>query len=232
MNRRIIAALDTADVAEAVGHVRRLAPFVGAFKIGHALTLSRGLDVVTELQDAGAKRIFLDLKFHDIPSVVGLAVREATRRGVWMLTMHVAGGRAMMQAAVEEAAVVPEHERPCLLGVTVLTSLDEHALREDLGVGRSVSDHMLAMSRLAIDNELDGLVCSPREISLLRGTLGSGPLLVVPGIRPAGAATGDQARTGDPLQAQHDGASYLVMGRALVGHPDPESVVRATLAEA
>ena len=138
----------------------------------------------------------------------------------------------MMQAAVEEAAAVAEESRPCLLGVTVLTSLDDRALRDELGVGRSVEEQMLAMSRLAIENELDGVVCSPREVALLRSSLGTGPLLVTPGVRPTGSATGDQARTGDPLTAQRDGASYLVMGRALVGHPDPESVVRETLREA
>lgn len=227
MNRQIVAALDTADVAEAVGHVRRLAPHVGGFKIGHALTLHRGLDVVTELQDAGAKRIFLDLKFHDIPSVVGLAVREAARRGVWMLTMHVAGGRAMMQAAAEEASMVPEESRPCLLGVSVLTSLDDRALREEIGVDATVEEQMLRMSRLAIENELDGVVCSPREVAMLRGALGGGPMLVVPGVRPAGSATGDQKRTGDPATAIADGASYLVMGRALVNHPDPAALLAA-----
>lgn len=221
MKRHVLCALDTADPEIALGHVRRLKDHVGGFKIGHALTLSRGLEVISMLQDAGARRVFLDLKFHDIPSVVGLAVREATRRGVWMLTVHAAGGRAMMQAAAEEAGAVAEEDRPCVVAVTVLTSLDEDALRSDLAIGRTVEEHMLSLSRLAMDNEMDGVVCSPREVAPLRRALGSKAILVTPGIRPADSALGDQARTGDPVTALLDGADYLVMGRALLTHADP-----------
>ena len=125
MNRQVICALDTPHLDEAITTVSKLKSYVGAFKIGHALTLSHGLDVLEYLRDAGAGRIFLDLKFHDIPNSVALAVAEASKRGVWMMTLHISGGPAMMTAAVEEARSAGEDKRPLLVGVSVLTSLDE-----------------------------------------------------------------------------------------------------------
>ncbi|RYG38550.1 orotidine-5'-phosphate decarboxylase [bacterium] len=227
MNRQILCALDTADLEDAVKMTRRLSPFVGGFKVGHALTLGHGLDVVDRLRDAGASRIFLDLKFHDIPNSVALAVCEAAKRGVWMMTLHITGGPAMLTAAAEQASDFPEDERPLLVGVSVLTSLDEKTLQNDLGVGRGLQEHMVALSKMAMACELDGVVCGPQEVSLLRGELGKRALLVTPGIRLAGGETHDQARAGDPNQALADGASYLVVGRALTDSTEPEKVVQS-----
>jgi len=225
MTRQIICALDTGDLEEARRITTRLSPYVRAFKIGHSLTLQHGLDVVPRLQDAGARRVFLDLKFHDIPNTVALAVREATKRGVWMLTLHIAGGRAMMTAAVEEAGALGAEQAPLLMGVSVLTSLDQKFLTEDLAIGRSVEDHMIALSRLAMECELDGVVCSPEEVSAMKKVIGHG-CIVTPGIRLADSDTHDQKRTGTAQQALEDGADYLVVGRVLMGAPEPEAVLQ------
>lgn len=220
MNRHVICALDTADLEDAIGTVRRLKDYVGAYKIGHALTLTNGLDVVDRLRDAGAARIFLDLKFHDIPNSVALAVREAARRGVWMMTLHITGGPAMMTAAVEQARAYNEDERPLLVGVSVLTSLDEGTLQQDLGVQRGLADQMAHLTKMAMANELDGVVCSAQEVKMLREVVGQSGILVTPGIRAADSSVHDQKRTGDANQALSDGADYLVIGRALTQTPD------------
>jgi orotidine-5'-phosphate decarboxylase len=220
MNRHVICALDTADLEEAKGITKRLAPYVGAFKIGHALTLNHGLDVVERLRDAGASRIFLDLKFHDIPNSVALAVCEAAKRGVWMMTLHISGGPAMLTAAVEEANNCNLDTRPLLVGVSVLTSLDQHTLTDHLGVDRTVEDHMVHLSRLATDFDLDGVVCSAQEIKPIRKALGPHCVIVTPGIRLPNSEVHDQKRVGDANQALEDGADYLVIGRALINTPD------------
>lgn len=218
--RRILCALDTGSVEDAVTTVRRLGPHVGGFKIGHALTLPNGLDVVAILQDAGAKRIFLDLKFHDIPNSVALAVREAARRGVWMMTLHISGGPAMLTAAMEEARGSGLQQPPLLVGVSVLTSIDQSTLTEYFQINRSVEDLMLGLSKIAMECDLDGVVCSPQEVRALRRVVGHG-ILVTPGIRISGSDAHDQKRTGTALQALEDGADYLVVGRALTDSPDP-----------
>ncbi len=221
MNRQIICALDTPDLNEAIGVTRRLSPYVGAFKIGHALTLAHGLGVLDTLRDAGASRIFLDLKFHDIPNSVAIAVAEAARRGVWMMTLHISGGPAMLSAAVEAVSEYSENERPLLVGVSVLTSLDEATLTETLAVSRSLEDQMVSLSKLAMQCELDGVVCSAHEIKPLRAAIGPRGVIVTPGIRIAAGDHHDQKRVGDANQALADGADYLVIGRALTGVSDP-----------
>jgi orotidine-5'-phosphate decarboxylase len=221
--RKVICALDTGDLNQALGIVKRLSAHVGAFKIGHALTLPHGLDVVGRLQDAGAQRIFLDLKFHDIPNSVALGVREAAKRGVWMLTVHISGGLAMLAASIEEAGAYGEHG-PLLVGVSVLTSLDQRTLSDHLGVSRSVEEHMVHLSKLAVEVGLDGVVCSPHEIKPIREAIGQS-IIVTTGIRFAGSSTHDQQRTGEPAQALHDGANYMVMGRALTELENPEEAL-------
>jgi orotidine-5'-phosphate decarboxylase len=220
--RKVICALDLHDLDEALKVTRRLAPYVGAFKVGHGLVLPYGLDVLDRLRDAGATRIFLDLKFHDIPNSVAIAVAEAARRGVWMMTLHISGGSAMLQAAVIEARAYAEHERPLLVGVSVLTSLDQRMLNEQLGVPRSLEEHMVSLSRLAIDHELDGVVCSAHEIKAIRHALGGQGVVVTPGIRLPNSDSHDQRRVGEARQALEDGADYLVIGRALISSVDPQ----------
>src|SRR5688572_18004868 len=171
MVRKVICALDTGNLDEALQTTKKLSPHVGAFKIGHALTLSHGLDVIKRIQDAGAHRVFLDLKFHDIPNSVALAVCEAAKYNVWMLTLHISGGPAMIEAAVEEARSCGEESAPLLVGVSVLTSLDQHVLTDHLGVGRTLQDQMLYLSKLGIDCGLDGVVCSPQEVSAIRNQI-------------------------------------------------------------
>lgn len=220
MNRHVICALDTSDLEEALAITRRMSPHVGAFKVGHALTLAGGLSVIDRLHEAGANRIFLDLKFHDIPNSVALAVREAAKRGVWMLTLHITGGPAMMNAAVEQARAYSEHERPLLVGVSVLTSLDGTTLAQ-MGVSRSLEDQMVSLSELAMQCDLDGVVCSAAEVGRLRMALGSKGILVTPGIRLAAGDVHDQKRVGEANDALANGADYLVIGRALTSSPDP-----------
>jgi len=216
-----VCALDTGNLDEALATVRKLSAYVGGFKIGHALTLPNGLDVIDRLQDAGADRIFLDLKFHDIPNSVALAVREAAKHYVWMLTIHIAGGPAMMEAAVNEARANSE-DKPLIVGVSVLTSLDERFLKDDLAVGRSVLEHMLYLSDMAMDCGLDGVVCSPEEVKALKERIGHRGCIVTPGIRVASGDKHDQSRVGGAQQALADGADYLVIGRALTHCDDVE----------
>jgi orotidine-5'-phosphate decarboxylase len=227
MNRKIICALDTSDLVDALATVRRLAPHVSAFKIGHALTLPYGLEVIDRLQEAGAQRVFLDLKLHDIPNSVALAVREAAKHNVWMLTLHIAGGPAMMTAAVEEAASRGAEAAPLLVGVSVLTSLDQHVLTDHLGIQRSVEEHMVYLSKLAIDCGMDGVVCSVKEVQAVRGALGHAGVIVTPGIRLLHGDVHDQRRVGTARAAVEQGADYLVVGRALTSAPDIEGALRA-----
>lgn len=227
MERKIICALDTGDVEEAVAITKRLAPFVGAFKIGHALTLPHGLSVIDRIKEAGANRVFLDLKFHDIPNSVALAVREAAKYGVWMMTVHIAGGPAMMSAAAEEAQHSGLSQPPLLVGVSVLTSLDQHILTQHLGVQRNLTDHMVYLSRWAVDCGLDGVVCSALEVKAIRQELGHNGIIITPGIRVPQGPVHDQVRVGQAQQALADGASYLVVGRALTVTDDPDSAIRS-----
>lgn len=222
-NRKVICALDTSDLDDAVRTVRRLSPYVGAFKVGHALTLPNGLECLERLREAGATRIFLDLKFHDTPNSVARAVCQAAVYGVWMITLHIAGGPAMMVAAVEEARCCGEEARPLLVGVSVLTSLDEHTLNHDLGVPRTVEEHVVSLSKLAMDNDLDGVVSSAQEVRALRSALGGKAIIVTPGIRLPDAPHMDanQKRTGDAETVLADGANYLVLGRTLTNSDDP-----------
>lgn len=216
---QIICALDTHDLNEATQLVKKLSHGVGAFKIGHALTLQHGLDVINQLQDAGAENIFLDLKFHDIPHSVGLAVREAAKRGAWMTTIHASGGPEMIKSAAAEKGDM------ILVGVSVLTSLEQTDITDFLGIQRTVAEHMAHLSKVGMSLGLDGVVCSPHEVKSLREALGAEAQIVTPGIRLAGADTQDQARTGTPAQAIADGASYLVIGRPLTQAEDVDKAL-------
>jgi orotidine-5'-phosphate decarboxylase len=220
VNRKVICALDTHDLDEALTIARKLVPYVGAFKIGHALTLNYGLDVIDRLKDAGVERVFLDLKFHDIPNSVALAVCEAARRGVWMLTLHLAGGPAMIHAAVDEAKCCEEHKRPLLIGVSVLTSLDQASLSNYLGIDRSIEDQMVFLSKMGMEQGLDGVVCSSHELSAIRPAIGPTGIIVTPGIRLPNTDIEDQKRVGDAMSAIRGGSDYLVIGRALIHSKD------------
>ncbi len=206
----VFCAVDRPDLEGALELARAVAPHVGGIKLGLEFFTAQGPRGVAAVQALGLP-IFLDLKFHDIPNTVAGAVREAARLGVAMLTLHAAGGRAMLEAAVEAAAGAAA--RPWLLGVTVLTSLDAEDLAAT-GVAAPPAEQALRLGGLALAAGLDGLVCSPREITVLRERFGTGPRLVVPGIRPAGAGD-DQKRTMGPAETLAQGADVIVVGRPI-----------------
>ena len=223
---RVFAAIDTPDTARAAQLVAALRGEVGGIKIGNELFTAQGPEGVRAL--AGAARLFLDLKFHDIPNTVAGAVRSATRLRPFCLTLHVAGGRAMMEAAARaarEAAEELEVARPKLLGITVLTSLDGSDL-EAAGQRGPVAEQVRRLAGLAQDAGLDGVVCSPREIAVVRADRGPEFILLVPGIRPAWAASGDQKRVTTPAEAIAAGADFLVIGRPITAQDDPRAAAR------
>jgi len=219
---RVIVALDFPDMTSAVDLAARLDPAVCAVKVGKELFTAAGPDLVRELVRRGF-RVFLDLKFHDIPNTVAQACAAATRLGVWMLNVHAAGGSAMLTAArdaVVKAAGADGRARPLLVAVTLLTSLDAGDLAA-IGVAGTAEAQVLRLARLAQASGLDGVVCSAREAAELRAACGSQFKLITPGIRPAGTATHDQARIMTPEAAIAAGADYLVIGRAITAAPDP-----------
>lgn len=232
MQNPIIVALDVPDADRAIALAEQVSPHVGAVKIGKELFTAAGPEVVRRLRNADA-RVFLDLKFHDIPNTVAGAVRAATRLDVQMLTLHTLGGSAMLRAAVEaaeEAAQATGKEAPLLLGVTVLTSMDAAAL-EETGVSAPVEQQVERLARLAVAAGLRGLVCSPKELPLLRQVLRAEVQLVTPGIRPASAALGDQKRVMTPAEAMAAGANWLVIGRPITGAADPAAAAQQILVE-
>ncbi len=222
---RLIVALDYPDAKAALDLVDRLEGATRWFKIGLELYVAEGNSLVAELQRRGYS-IFLDLKFHDIPNTVASAVRSVARVGAHMLTVHAAGGPAMLSAAAEAAG----ETGPILLAVTVLTSMDDAQLAAT-GVNGSPAVQVETLARMAYANGARGLVCSAVEVANLRNRLGGTPLLVIPGIRPEGAATGDQRRVATPGAAIAAGASYLVVGRPITRADDPGAAARSILAE-
>jgi orotidine-5'-phosphate decarboxylase len=225
---RLIVALDVADTAAIAPAVDALPRAVDFYKVGLELFTAGGLAALAPLKERG-RRIFLDLKLHDIPRTVARSVAGAARHGVALLTVHAAGGRAMLTAAAE-AARAAGPQRPLLVAVTTLTSLDQGDLA-DIGVTRALAEHTLALGRMAVACGIDGLVCSPLEIAAFRRELGPEAILVTPGIRPAGGASGDQKRVATPGAAIRAGASYLVVGRPILEAADPAAAARAILDE-
>ena len=229
---RLIAALDLPDPAAAVALATRLAGHVGMFKVGLELFVAHGGAAVEAVRPFGLP-VFLDLKLHDIPQTVEAAARGAGVLGAALVTVHASGGPAMIAAArrgLQAGAAAAGVSEPRLLAVTVLTSLGAEDLRA-LGFSGAPEAIVSRLARLAIAAGADGLVCSPEEVAHVRRELGPGPLLVVPGIRPAGAAAADQRRTGTPREAVRDGASYLVVGRPLRDAADPASAADAIARE-
>ena len=222
----LIAALDTLNAAEAKAWAQAVAPHCGMVKLGLEFFLANG---AAGYAAVAAGDVFLDLKLHDIPNTVAGGVRAVLPLRPRLLTLHAAGGSAMI-AAAREAAEAAGESRPRLLAVTVLTSLDAEALHAT-GVAGGPRQQVLRLARLALAAGADGLVCSPLEVAMLRDALGDGPLLVVPGIRPAGADAGDQARTMTPRAAAQAGADWLVVGRPITQAADPAAAAAAIAAE-
>jgi orotidine-5'-phosphate decarboxylase len=224
---RLITAIDTADLGRAGSLVAAVAPHSGLLKFGLEFFNAHGL---AGLAAGGEMPIFLDLKLHDIPNTVAGAIRALAPARIAMLTIHAAGGAAMIAAAAQAAAELPM--RPKILAVTVLTSLDASAL-SDIGVAGGTTQQVLRLARLALGAGADGLICSAHELPALRDAFGASPLLVVPGIRPAGSPAGDQARTMTPQDAVAAGADYIVVGRPITAAENPAAaaaVIAASLA--
>jgi orotidine-5'-phosphate decarboxylase len=224
MHERVIVALDVADQAAAEQLTAQL-PAVKFWKIGLELFVATGSTFVHRLK-VQDKRIFLDLKLHDIPNTVAGACRNISDLGVDFLTVHAVGGAAMIRAAAESV-----QDNTKILAVTLLTSLSQTALNTELQVPLSVQDYVRKLAEVALKNGAGGLVCSPLELALLRETFGSEILLVTPGIRPSTGQQQDQQRTLTPAEAIQSGASYLVVGRPITQAPNPALAFSAIVQE-
>ena len=224
---RLIVALDVTTAAEAQKLVQAVGDSVSTFKVGKQLFTAEGPSVVRDLVASGRK-VFLDLKFHDIPNTVAGAVRAAAGLGVSMLTVHASGGAKMLRAAADAAQ--SSKNPPLVLAVTVLTSLGNEDLQE-VGVSGGVAGQVLRLAGLARENGCRGVVASPQEVKQLRATLGAGFAIVTPGVRPAGADPGDQARIATPAEAIRNGASHLVVGRPITEAKHPAQAAETFLKE-
>jgi orotidine-5'-phosphate decarboxylase len=222
---KIIVPLDVPTAEAARELIKAIGGTVGFFKIGNQLFTSAGPDIVKEVRASGSK-VFLDLKYHDIPNTVRHAVESASALGVDMLTIHLSGGRAMCEAAVVGRGI----SKVLILGVTVLTSLNDGALTE-IGFRGSVADEVLLLAELAKSVGITGLVASPQELSILRERFGSLFTTVIPGIRPFWSELGDQKRILTPRQAVDAGADYLVIGRPITESKDPKTAVQRIIDE-
>jgi orotidine-5'-phosphate decarboxylase len=220
---KLIVALDVSDAKKAIEVVDRLGDDIRIYKVGFELFVSNGPALMQQIHDRG-KKVFLDLKFHDIPNTVAKAAVAAARSGVFMLNMHASGGYEMMKRtndAVSEVCVKEGLERPKVIAVTVLTSLSSEDLKNDLCITHGVKAQVRHLAALTKKAGLDGVVASPQEILMIKEHCGKEFAVVTPGIRPSWQPPDDQQRTATPQQAVKDGADYIVMGRAILNHEDP-----------
>ncbi|MEZ5428542.1 MAG: orotidine-5'-phosphate decarboxylase [Pyrinomonadaceae bacterium] len=230
---KIIVALDVPTATEARRHIADLKEFVGAFKIGLQLFTSAGASFVKEVVEAGIK-VFLDVKFHDIPNTVALASAEVARLGVWMFNVHALGGGEMLRRTVEEVSEVCQKEglvTPKIIGVTVLTSSNQYTLRET-GIEKEIDQQVLNLAQLTAKCGLDGVVISPREIEMTRSKVKNEDFLIItPGVRPVFATNDDQKRVMTPGEAVRAGTDYLVIGRPILKADDKISAVEKIIRE-
>ena len=227
MKEQIIIVLDVNTRDEALSLVRTLQGQAGMFKVGSQLFMAEGPAVVQEIVGLGEK-VFLDLKFHDIPNTAKNAAVKAAHLGVSMMTIHASGGRAMMQTVSKTLEGEFGAAKPLVVAVTVLTSFSEATLWE-VGAGRLVTDQVRNLAVLAKESGIDGVVCSPQEIGLVRAAAGPKFKIVTPGIRLEGQSADDQERTATPRDAIARGADYLVVGRAITSSPDPRRALEEML---
>jgi len=220
---KVIIALDTPDEQKALELVKLLKHKVSVFKVALRLFCSEGPEIVNKINDLGCK-VFLDLKFHDIPNTVAGAARAALSTGAFMFNVHASGGREMMRKVREmiDAAELPE--KPIVIAVTVLTSLDESDLN-DINISKSPLEQVKTLALLTKESGLDGVVASPREITAIREVAGQDFVIVTPGVRPAWAQAGDQKRIMTPAEALDAGASYIVVGRPVTAAPNPVEAI-------
>ncbi|HIF9263140.1 TPA: orotidine-5'-phosphate decarboxylase [Photobacterium damselae] len=230
MDPKVIVALDYDNQNDALAFVDRIEPGSCRLKVGKEMFTFYGPDFVRKLHDRGHS-VFLDLKFHDIPNTCSKAVKAAAELGVWMVNVHASGGERMMTASREILEPYGK-DRPLLIGVTVLTSMESSDLA-GIGISRSPQEQVMNLATLTKNSGLDGVVCSAQEASLLKSNLGQEFKLVTPGIRPAGSAAGDQRRVMTPVEAIAAGSDYLVIGRPITQEENPAQVladINATLA--
>ena len=220
----IIIAVDCG-VKDALNLVKKLNPDDCKLKVGSQLFTAEGPKIVKNFQDKGFD-VFLDLKFHDIPSTVHKAVKSAAELGVWMVNVHASGGGEMLEAA--KSALENSAKKPLLIGVTLLTSLDKSSLKE-IGCNSETGDQVLLLAKLCQDKNLSGVVCSPKETANLRKKLGEDFILVTPGIRSIASPKDDQKRTTTPITALKNGANYIVLGRDITLGKDPQGSVKQIL---
>jgi orotidine-5'-phosphate decarboxylase len=223
---RLIVALDVSTAAAAQKIVAAVGDSASTYKIGMQLYTALGPQIVRDLVASG-RRVFLDLKYHDIPNTVGAAVAEAEKLGASMLTIHAAGSTKMIRAAVDAAKVRPDLK---VLAVTVLTSMDDYDL-ETIGVRGALEDNVVRLANLALANGCQGIVTSAREASMVRARLGDHFAIVTPGVRPTGSSMGDQVRVVTPAEAIAAGATHIVVGRPITEAPDPAAEARMILAQ-
>jgi len=228
-SERLIVALDVSSASAATKIVVSLGETVKFYKVGMQLYTAEGPKVVRDLIASG-KLVFLDLKYHDIPNTVAAAVREAVQLGVSMLTVHASGGTKMLKAAVEASGVGASKVSTKLVAITVLTSMDEQQLHET-GVRGELLDQVVKLSSIALDAGCAGVVSSAHEVKALRAKLGGEFVAVTPGVRPAGAAHGDQSRVVTPADAIAAGATHIVVGRPITTAPDPVAEAKKILKE-
>ena len=219
MKSKLIVALDVSSKREAVKWAERLIKQTDLFKIGLQMLMSEGPSVVADIRKAGG-RVFLDGKFHDIPSTVSRAVEAAGKSGAFMINVHCLGGLSMLEAAKSTAACSGQAAKPLVLGVTVLTSMDDRGL-EEVGIRNSAKTQVVKLAKLAKKAGLDGVVASPLEIREIRKACGENFIIVTPGIRAPGDAAGGQKRTLSAREAVESGADYIVVGRPILASKDP-----------
>jgi orotidine-5'-phosphate decarboxylase len=233
VREKIIVALDVPSRERALEVVKTLSPEVTWFKVGMELFSATGPDIVRELTESGAK-VFVDLKFHDIPNTVAMAGAAITRSGAAMFNVHCCGGLDMMQRTVEQTRETANREGltlPKLIGVTVLTSMSQEVLTQQVGVNRELSEQVREMALLAKRAGMDGVVASPREIKLIREACGPEFLIVTPGVRPVWASLDDQHRVMSPGEAHSLGATHLVIGRPITAAANPREAWKKILSE-
>jgi orotidine-5'-phosphate decarboxylase len=226
-SKRLILALDIPNYEEAINIIERFKKHINIFKVGSELFTSVGPKIIEDIH-ARDRKIFLDLKYHDIPNTVSRAALAAAELGVFMLNIHTLGGLEMMKKAAQtltEVSLKKNIQRPRLLGVTILTSIDQAALRDELGIGQRMITQVKHLAGLALKAGLDGVIVSPHEIEIIRAHCGHNFLIVTPGIRTSWTPQDDQKRTMTPKEALRKGADYLVIGRAVLSQSDPISAL-------
>jgi len=230
MKEKVIIALDVSSREEAMHLVKDLRDTVGMFKVGSQLFTACGPQIVRDIVASGGK-VFLDLKFHDIPNTVTHAAVEAAKLGVSMMTIHASGGRAMMQSVAKELHEKFGNKRPIVVAITVLTSFDTRSLFE-IGIEVPIEEHVKRLALFAQECGIDGVVCSPREIQAVRKIVNQNFRIVTPGIRMPDQSLNDQQRIATPHEALSAGADYIVVGRAITADPDPHAAAERLLKSA